>query len=367
MKTTISALTCLLLTLVPVYRANADDDMETRLQKKRMEAAELEVNDREKLMILPRGMDRPNQFALFDAQRRLIAAQLDFYSKPKEIIDVLEKHVEIARRVERTMELQSREGKLPRADSIRAKYFRAGAELKLLRAKRKFMLVGDKDKKQPETDDDIETKLLDARIRVVKSELNDREKLINLPRGMDFPNLLALFDAQRRLIAAQLDFHKKPKEIIFVLEKYVENARRLAAVFEALVAGGVGESMHYEKAKYFRADAELKLLRAERKYMLVGDDADMETKLLEYRIRTVEREIEIRLRLSADRGMLRSPQPLFDLFDAQQRLIAAQLDFHDKPKKIISLLEEYVENARALEASLKRVESVGTHGKLYYE
>lgn len=116
------------------YRENADDDLETKLQKEKIRAALMEIGPKRERV--RNGQD--NIFFLFAAQKRLVAAQLEFHKNPAKIISLLEKNVEIAKQVEDSRKRRA-EAFVGRPDDYaQAIYFRADAELKLLRAKKKY-------------------------------------------------------------------------------------------------------------------------------------------------------------------------------------------------------------------------------------
>ena len=118
------------------YKEQADDDLETKLLKEKIRAAIRECGYKKR-----RISDGSAQvFVLFDAQQRLIAAQLEFHKKPKKIISLLEKHVEFSKKIEEDRKIRMQNGIGRPDEHAQAIYMRAGVELQLLRAKRKFGL-----------------------------------------------------------------------------------------------------------------------------------------------------------------------------------------------------------------------------------
>ncbi len=77
-------------------------------------------------------------------------------------------------------------------------------------------------------------------------------------------------------------------------------------------------------------------------------DDDRETQLKKERIRSVMAELGPK----KTRVMLGQEQVCI-LLNCQQRLATALLDFHQEPNKIISILEQYVEVAKEIEADRK--------------
>ncbi len=113
-----------------------------------------------------------------------------------------------------------------------------------------------------QADDDLETKLLKEKIRAAIRECGYKKRRISDGSAQVF----VLFDAQQRLFAAQLEFHKEPKKIISLLEQQLAAHRKIEEDRKLRFENSVGRPDDYALATYFRAEAELRLLRAKMKY-----------------------------------------------------------------------------------------------------
>lgn len=108
--------------------------------------------------------------------------------------------------------------------------------------------------------DDLETNLMKEKIRAALMEVAEIQKRVEA--GQD--QVSFLFEAQKRLIDALLEFHDEQAIVISILEKNVEMAKRVEANRKRRADQGVGRMDEYAQSKYFRADAELLLFRRER-------------------------------------------------------------------------------------------------------
>ncbi len=117
----------------PAYRENANDDLETKLTKEKIRAALMEIGDKRKSV--DSGQDQV--IFLFETQKRLIAALLEFHKEPAIAISILETNLEMARQIETNRRLRAENGIGRPDEHAIAIYFRADAELQLLRAKNK--------------------------------------------------------------------------------------------------------------------------------------------------------------------------------------------------------------------------------------
>jgi RNA polymerase sigma factor (sigma-70 family) len=107
------------------------DDPLHKLMKERFNAALTEVHVGYQRVEAGQGTVE----VFFDAAARLKLAGLEMYDDPKEKIALLEKYVELAKEVERIMKARFEAGKAGEDDVQRVRYFRADAEIALLRLK----------------------------------------------------------------------------------------------------------------------------------------------------------------------------------------------------------------------------------------
>ncbi|MGI9518422.1 MAG: hypothetical protein ACR2NP_15310 [Pirellulaceae bacterium] len=128
--------------------------------------------------------------------------------------------------------------------------------------------VGDIDAYQETADDDAETKLLKERVRAVLDAID--AKMQRVMNGEE--NVIFLLETQRRLVTALLDFHTEPEEIISILEKNVTLAKEIEANRKGRSEAGLSRPDDLAMAQYYRATAELQLLRARKKYGVNNDD-----------------------------------------------------------------------------------------------
>jgi hypothetical protein len=119
--------------------ANDKDDELHKLLKERFNAALKELQAKYQQV----AAGRASAESLADAGRRLMQAGLEVYDDPKDKITLMEKYVEVAKEAERIVDLQHQAGKVGVDEMERARYFRADAEIALLRLKGK---PGDKPK-----------------------------------------------------------------------------------------------------------------------------------------------------------------------------------------------------------------------------
>jgi RNA polymerase sigma factor (sigma-70 family) len=119
--------------------ADPKDDALRKLLKERFNAALGEVQALHKR--IETGAATVDLLA--DAGRRLQSAGLEVYDDPKEKVALLEQYAALAKEVEHIIDVQHQAGRANVADWHRARYFRADAEIALLRLKGK---PGDKPK-----------------------------------------------------------------------------------------------------------------------------------------------------------------------------------------------------------------------------
>jgi hypothetical protein len=115
---------------------------------------------------------------------------------------------------------------------------------------------------QDNPNDDRETRLLKERIRAAMDETAAKTERVN--GGQD--QVFYLLDSQLRLAEAMLDFHKEPDKIISLLEQQITAHRKIEENRKLRYENGIGRPDDYALATYFRAGAELRLLRAKMKY-----------------------------------------------------------------------------------------------------
>ena len=77
-------------------------------------------------------------------------------------------------------------------------------------------------------------------------------------------NVVRLIAAKQRLNSAQLDYHSDPARIIALHEQNVAMASELETLMRERFRAGMELPDAVSRAIYFRADAELQLLRAQR-------------------------------------------------------------------------------------------------------
>jgi hypothetical protein len=110
---------------------------------------------------------------------------------------------------------------------------------------------------EPAKGDDEERKLLKERYNAALRELQSRFLIFEAGKG----TLETLSDAAKRVLDSELELCVKPAERIGVREKYLELARVAEKVQQARRDAGNASIADLEQARYFRIDAELKLLR----------------------------------------------------------------------------------------------------------
>ncbi|MFT5302060.1 MAG: hypothetical protein ACI87E_002010 [Mariniblastus sp.] len=348
----------------PAYQVMANDETEARLQKERIRAALDEVTPKRKRF------DAGSYVLLHESQERLLEAMLDFHKDPKKIISLLEQNVILHCQIEEPLKSRFENGVGRPDDYAQVSCFRVGAELALLRAKRKHGLLNQSDRP-----DDMETKLLEERITSATDVVTPKRRRV--ASGQD--SIFALLDSEQRLLEALLDFHKQPDKIIELMEQQVSSYASVEKNRELRFVAGVGRPDVLAVAKYFRSDSELQLLRARKKYK-IGDvneatttsgevfddeflkkydieidpiyletaDDGVETRLQKAKIRARLIDVGVKEKMASG-GIV----AFAFLHDAQRHLLLSLLDFHKEPKEIISILESHVEFAKNFEADRK--------------
>jgi hypothetical protein len=74
-----------------------------------------------------------------------------------------------------------------------------------------------------------------------------------------------VFDASQRLVVSRLDISRDAKEDIEILEEYLEILKEAEKGIGKAVNEGRAEASLLHKARYFRLDAEIQLLKAKQK------------------------------------------------------------------------------------------------------
>ncbi len=316
------------------YRVDANDDRETQLKKEKIRSAMAELESQRRRVM----EGRDPIFAQVECQNRLVTALLDFHKDPEKIISLLEDNVEVTKQTEADRKQRLDNGVGRPDDSAQATYFRADAELKLLRAKQKFNVernelplplpfpqlenapemsdqlrdgipreldlsggralpeLGDGNERHATQDDlfdewkngkyspaiyqinpgdDLETRLKKQRINMALMEKNHLTKL--LEAGVQ--SLDVTFESQKRLLEAQLDFHTEPKEIVFALQQAFESSTQVEAIVRNMYQEKADVNIQQVgQAMYNRLGCELKLLRTKKKYGLLEHSAEEEKK-----------------------------------------------------------------------------------------
>lgn len=111
--------------------------------------------------------------------------------------------------------------------------------------------------------DDDESRLLKERYNAALDEWESFHGLAEI--GQISPADPQLHDCLQRLVSAGLDLHRRPAERIKLLEEYVRMATLSEKTTEAAADAGRASTQENHRARYFRANAELMLLRERKK------------------------------------------------------------------------------------------------------
>ena len=110
---------------------------------------------------------------------------------------------------------------------------------------------------QPAAGDSKLQGLLKERYNAALEELQEDMKLVQQGRIIvDF-----LFDAQKRLLEAGLELKGRPADRLVALQDHLELAKRIEFETEAQFQAGTTSSAKVARARYFRLDLEIRLLR----------------------------------------------------------------------------------------------------------
>lgn len=107
--------------------------------------------------------------------------------------------------------------------------------------------------------DDAMSALMKEKVRAALMDVEP--KRVRVAEGRDL--LVILLSAETRLIDALLEYHSEPAKQIELLKYKIQNARQIEAEQKMRVEAGVTPPDDLATATYFRADAELQLLRAQ--------------------------------------------------------------------------------------------------------
>jgi hypothetical protein len=115
----------------PLLEVKDDDPPLLRLKKERFNAALKEAKAR--FDLYDRGLTRIPE--LIDVGERLFAAQADLYDQPGQIIDVLQRQLDVYTEAEANLEKQVKQGLATEADLERLRYNKLTVQIELLKAK----------------------------------------------------------------------------------------------------------------------------------------------------------------------------------------------------------------------------------------
>jgi len=110
-----------------------------------------------------------------------------------------------------------------------------------------------------EVDEELR-RLLKARHDEAVAEFNE---LAMLTRDVKF-GTASLVDASRRLVQSGLELHGEPKDRVAFLTDHVDSLKAIEKSMEGRIRGGVGLQSDIHRVRYYRLDAEIQLLRAQR-------------------------------------------------------------------------------------------------------
>jgi hypothetical protein len=113
---------------------------------------------------------------------------------------------------------------------------------------------------KPGSEDGELKKLLIGRHNEALAEMQALRQLMlagGRQRGM-------LVDAGGRVVQSGLEVYDKPEDRIALLTDYLEFTKNTEEFFKELLEAGTGESTTYHQARYYRIDAEIQLLKAQR-------------------------------------------------------------------------------------------------------
>jgi hypothetical protein len=114
-----------------------------------------------------------------------------------------------------------------------------------------------------ESGDDELTKLLKERYNCAQRELNSLVSAL-VARPQPGPKLEEIFDTIRRLRDSEVELTDKPADQVKVHEKYLKVAKSFEDIQLELQRTGFATPADLDRARYWRLDAEVQLLKAKR-------------------------------------------------------------------------------------------------------
>jgi hypothetical protein len=125
--------------------------------------------------------------------------------------------------------------------------------------KKEFAILSRKPLKPDEKDDELR-KLQIERYNAALAAVKHIQALV--VTGRKSPD--GVMDAMQHLVESALDIYEKPEERLGFLEDYVQMAQEIEKTVQAQVQAGMCLESDYQAAKFRRADAEIRLLKAKR-------------------------------------------------------------------------------------------------------
>jgi hypothetical protein len=115
---------------------------------------------------------------------------------------------------------------------------------------------------KPDPKDDELRKLLKERYNVALDEMNLQYKLYEA--GSPAATLDIVFESGERVVSARLELCDQPADKIPILVQLVEMRKEIEKIAKARFDAGRIAPQDFARARYFRLDAEIQLLRAKR-------------------------------------------------------------------------------------------------------
>ena len=330
------------------YKVLDADDAETRLIKELITALNAEYDVMERRFAL-------NDFSVdlyCHSLQRLTEAQLEFHTEPADKRELLEWHLEVARKWEAHVQEIVEKGGRSLLDLSRSRAFRLKAELALLRFEN-----AQAESVEPGTNIPLDRD--DAELRLIKELIANLQSECEFTKSQYSSGLVQAqvhHESLLRLTDARLEFHATLEQPLEILKERLEIAKQIEAQALQLENVGNGNPLSLYRSVANRLQAELALLRFENtqsqnleskaNHSLDGQDA--ETRLMKEHVSTIQSELEI-----AEQQYDNGDAPFDSLLDIYRRLIEAQLEFSDKPNDLRRLLEQQVETFKKIEARAK--------------
>jgi hypothetical protein len=111
---------------------------------------------------------------------------------------------------------------------------------------------------QPGPRDSALRKLLVARFNAAVAEVQSLHEEYTAGKI----RLDEMFDATRRVLDSDQELYDRPADRLRLLEQYLEVAREVERIAELRHEGGKSPASERERARYYRLDAEIRVLRA---------------------------------------------------------------------------------------------------------